>query len=53
MARDLVEDDVFSSEDEDVAMGNGGFKVNEEFAKRFEHNKKREELAKCEYRITM
>lgn len=24
-----------------------GFKINEEFAKRFEHNKKREELHRC------
>lgn len=24
-----------------------GFKVNEEYAKRFEHNKKREELSRC------
>ena len=24
-----------------------GFKINEEYAKRFEHNKKREEVQKC------
>ena len=27
--------------------GNTGFTVNEEFARRFEHNKKREELHRC------
>lgn len=26
-----------------------GFKVNEEYAKRFEHNKKREELQRCRF----
>ncbi|KAI5308508.1 hypothetical protein KEM55_005527, partial [Ascosphaera atra] len=27
--------------------GDAGFKINEEYAKRFEYNKKREELARC------
>lgn len=26
-----------------------GFKINEEYARRFEHNKKREELQKCTF----
>jgi len=26
-----------------------GFKINEEYAKRFEHNKKREELQRCQF----
>lgn len=29
------------------AQDEGGFKINAEYAKRFEHNKKREELQKC------
>ena len=29
----------------------GGFTVNQEFAKRFEHNKKREELHRCTLRL--
>lgn len=56
----LLEDD--TSGDDGASSTNGGvavtnvrvssedesFKVNEEFAKRFEHNKKREELQRCE-----
>lgn len=35
---------------EDASQANGdGFTVNQEFARRFEHNKKREELQKCKY----
>ena len=44
----LLDDSDPSSEDE---SGGGapleGFKINEEYAKRFEHNKKREELQRC------
>lgn len=45
-------DDDSSSEDESggVSLNNksdNGFKINEEYARRFEHNKKREELQKC------
>ena len=39
-----------SSEDESdggAPLEEQGFKINEEFAKRFEHNKKREELQRC------
>ena len=39
-----------SSEDEEdggAQLEESGFKINEEFAKRFEHNKKREELHMC------
>ncbi len=48
----LVDSDSDSgSEDESEAGGapleESGFKINEEYAKRFEHNKKREELHRC------
>lgn len=36
-------DDSDSDSDNGGAAVNSGFKVNEEFARRFEHNKKREE----------
>ena len=41
-----------SSEDESSGGANIGeseFKINEEFASRFEHNKKREELHRCQF----
>jgi protein KRI1 len=44
----LVDSD--SGSDEEEAGGaplENGFKINEEYAKRFEHNKKREELQRC------
>ncbi|RDW83268.1 hypothetical protein BP5796_04759 [Coleophoma crateriformis] len=43
-------DDSDSSEDESAGGVelDGGFKINEEYAKRFEHNKKREELQRLE-----
>ncbi|KAI9740701.1 MAG: KRRI-Interacting protein 1 [Claussenomyces sp. TS43310] len=49
----LVDGDSESESDEDVEGGGAlldddGFKINEEYAKRFEHNKKREELQKLE-----
>jgi protein KRI1 len=43
-------DDESSSEAESgggAELNQPGFKINEEYAKRFEHNKKREELHKC------
>ena len=43
--------DESSSEDESgggALLEEPGFKINQEFAKRFQHNKKREELARCE-----
>jgi hypothetical protein len=47
-------DDSDSSEDESVggAPLESGFKVNEEYAKRFEHNKKREELHRRKFYIS-
>ncbi|KAH6681628.1 KRI1-like family C-terminal-domain-containing protein [Halenospora varia] len=52
ISRNLLDDsDSSSSEDESsggVELEQPGFKINEEYAKRFEHNKKREELQKLE-----
>jgi len=49
----LDDSDSASSSDDDSVGGakleEPEFKVNEEYAKRFEHNKKREELHKCWY----
>ena len=56
----LLEEDTISSKDDslsdngrggpvcadDVEMGGQGFHINHEFARRFEHNKKRDELHK-------
>ena len=56
----LLEEDAISNKDDsvsdngrgdlvwtdDVTMGGQGFHINQEFARRFEHNKKREELHK-------
>lgn len=57
-ARKLLDDDSSSDSGDEsggVAIGNVGndFKVNEEYARRFEHNKKREELQKCMYITTI
>ena len=45
-------DESDSSEDESERGGalleEPGFKINEEYARRFQHNKKREELMQCE-----
>ena len=35
--------------DEKLSNAEPGFHVNEEYARRFEHNKKREELQRCKY----
>lgn len=43
----LDSDTESDSEDGGVALQNDGFKVNEEYAQRFEHNKKREERQRC------
>lgn len=47
----LDDSDSDSSGDDESAGGvtlkEPGFKINEEYAKRFEHNKKREELQRC------
>ena len=42
--RNLLEE---SDSDSDGGAKVGGFKVNEEYARRFEHNKKREEKHRC------
>ncbi|EPE36735.1 hypothetical protein GLAREA_08898 [Glarea lozoyensis ATCC 20868] len=49
--QNLLDDSDGSSEDESVGgapVEDAGFKINQEFANRFEHNKKREELSKLE-----
>src|SRR4051794_20698036 len=48
----LDDSDTSSSEDESeggAELEQSGFKINEEFAKKYEHNKKREELQRCSY----
>lgn len=45
--RKLLEDSDSDSEDGGAQIQDTGFKVNEEYARRFEHNKKREELHRC------
>lgn len=48
---DLLESSDSESVDGGVALDGDhtqGFRVNEDYAKRFEYNKKREELAQCE-----
>ncbi len=44
MARELMDSDGSDSEDGGAAVQSGELKVNESFARRFEYNKKREEL---------
>ncbi|KAF4342103.1 kri1 [Fusarium beomiforme] len=46
--RTLLDDSDSESEDGGAAIGVTGFKVNEDFARRFEHNKKREERQRLE-----
>ena len=55
---DPSEDEITSDEHGGVALGHGGlnspqngFKINEDFARRFEHNKKREELQRCQWAL--
>lgn len=48
----LVDSDVESSSEDESDFGGASleeqsFRINEEYAKRFEHNKKREELHRC------
>jgi len=51
----LDDSDSASSSDDDSVGGakleQSDFKINEEYAKRFEHNKKREELRKCSFAV--
>lgn len=44
-------DDSDSESDDGGAPVKETFKVNEEFARRFEHNKKREDKHRCKYRF--
>ncbi|KAF4457646.1 hypothetical protein F53441_464 [Fusarium austroafricanum] len=46
--RTLLDDSDSESEDGGAAIAGTGFKVNEDFARRFEHNKKREERQRLE-----
>ncbi|KAF9775339.1 hypothetical protein IL306_006562 [Fusarium sp. DS 682] len=46
--RTLLDDSDSESEDGGAVIGTTGFKVNEDFARRFEHNKKREERQRLE-----
>ncbi|EXJ82042.1 hypothetical protein A1O1_08110 [Capronia coronata CBS 617.96] len=48
MARELLSSDGSDSEDAGVEVQTSDLKVNEEFARRFEYNKKREELQRLE-----
>jgi protein KRI1 len=50
MAKDLLDSDGSESDHGGVQISNGtDFKVNEDFARKFTHNKKREELRRCMY----
>ena len=42
----------FLPDSDDESDGGVKLKINSEYAKRFEHNKKREELHRCEYIYT-
>lgn len=44
-------DDSDSDSDDGAAIGSSSFKVNEEYARRFEHNKKREEKQRCTFQL--
>lgn len=49
--RKLLDDSDSDSDDGGAPVeAEAGFKVNEEFARRFEHNKKREELHRCKWK---
>ncbi|KAL7923484.1 KRI1-like family C-terminal domain-containing protein [Trichoderma austrokoningii] len=49
--RKLLDDSDSDSDDAGAAIGGSGFKVNEEYARRFEHNKKREEQHRLEEKL--
>jgi protein KRI1 len=57
MKPSLLDDSDSGSSDDDSVGGakleEPTFRINEEYAKRFEHNKKREELHKCQYFIQL
>lgn len=49
MARVLLDSDASDSEDGGAGVAPTDLKVNESFARRFEYNKKREELQQCKH----
>ncbi|EXJ77449.1 hypothetical protein A1O3_09675 [Capronia epimyces CBS 606.96] len=51
MVRDLLSSDGSDSEDAGAGVLTSDLKVNEDFARRFEHNKKREELQRLEEKL--
>ena len=42
---------VISQEQDEYKSNGHGFTINQEYARRFEYNKKREEQQKCEWRV--
>ncbi|TFB00859.1 Protein kri1 [Trichoderma ghanense] len=49
--RKLLDDSDSDSDDAGAVIGSSGFKVNEEYARRFEYNKKREEKQRLEEKL--
>lgn len=49
--RNLLDDSDSESDNGGAPVAASGFKVNEEFARRFEHNKKREERQRRMYKL--
>jgi hypothetical protein len=49
MPKDLLSDDSSDSDDGGAQLDSSDFKVNQDFARRFEHNKKREEKQRRMY----
>lgn len=49
--RNLMDDSDSDSDDGGAQIENGDFKVNEDYARRFEYNKKIEERHKCEQHV--
>lgn len=45
--RKLLDDSDSDSDDGGAAIEDSGFAVNQDYARRFEHNKKREERQRC------
>lgn len=47
--RKLLDDSDSDSEDGGAAVGDSGLKINEDYARRFEYNKNREEKHRCQF----
>lgn len=47
MVKNILSSDSSDSEEGGAQLPNGDFKVNEEYAKRYDFNKKREERQRC------